>query len=117
MAKQALARRRRSVFVRRVSRRAKKTTVSLAVLAGFAPTAAFAYEGFKGADGLSGIEGAAYHLTGRLTGYNWIQEKWYAKEMAKGWGPIILGALTHKMANRLGLNRMIASAGIPFFRI
>lgn len=92
-------------------------TISLAILAGLAPTAAFAYEGFKGADGMSGIEGAAYHLTGRLTGYNWKTNQWYAGEMAKGWGPIILGAVVHKLANRVGINRMIASAGIPVIRL
>ncbi|MCJ7510078.1 MAG: hypothetical protein MUP14_04220 [Dehalococcoidia bacterium] len=116
MAKRAVARRR--YFSRSPRRHHKpKMTISLGILAGFAPTAAFAIKGWQGADGLSGIEGAAYHLTGRLTGYNWIQNKWYAAEMAKGWGPIILGALVHKMANRFGINRMISQAGIPVVRL
>jgi len=119
MATKSIARRRR-VFVKRAGRRAKKTTVSLAVLAGFAPTAAYAYEGFKlnggqGPDG--GIQEAAHRITMRLTGYEWKGGYWDAGLLFKGLGPLILGALMHKGANKLGVNRMIANAGIPLIRI
>jgi hypothetical protein len=92
-------------------------TIPLGVLAGFAPTALFALEGFKGADGMSGLQGAAYHLTGRLTGYNLKTGQFYWNELAKGWGPILLGMGIHKLAGRFGVNRAIARAGIPLFRI
>jgi hypothetical protein len=117
MATKAIARRRRSVFVRRVGRRAKKTTISLAVLAGFAPTAAFALEGFRVGGDQGGLTEAAHRITMRLTGYEWKGGGWHAGELFKGLGPLLLGAGVHKLANRFGINRMIASAGIPLFRI
>ena len=92
-------------------------TVSLGILAGLAPTAAYAYEGFKlpGAEG--GIVEAAHRATMRLTGYEWKGGVWSASQFAQGWTPILVGALAHKLAGRFGINRMISRAGIPLIRI
>jgi hypothetical protein len=117
MATKAIARRRSGGFARRVGRRAKKTTVSLSVLAGFAPTAAFALEGFKLPGDEGGVVEAAHRVTMRLTGYEWKGGVWVASEMFKGIAPLLLGAGVHKLANKMGINRMIANAGIPIFRI
>jgi len=34
-----------------------------------------------------------------------------------GWGPILTGLIVHKAAQKFGLNRAIARAGIPFVSI
>lgn len=78
-------------------------SISLAMVAGLAPTLAFAYDGFKA----GGIEEATYRVTGRLTGYNWKTHQWYAGELFRGVGPLVLGAIVHKVANRSGINRSV----------
>lgn len=42
---------------------------------------------------------------------------WEWEYMKYGLLPLGLGMITHKLAGRLGLNRMIASAGVPIVRI
>jgi hypothetical protein len=90
-----------------------KATLSLAIIAGFLPTAAFAWEGM----GAGGIAEVGHRLTGRLTGYDTGVHKWSLQELGKGWVPIIGGVVAHKLANKFGINRMIARAGIPLLRI
>jgi hypothetical protein len=97
--------------------RKAKTGISLAIIAGLAPTAAFALEGFKLSGGEGGITEAAHRLTMRMTGYEWKGNNWQFGELAKGWLPLIAGALAHKLAGKYGINRMISNAGIPFIRI
>jgi hypothetical protein len=108
----AISRRR---FVTRLTRRhhKPKMTVSLAILAGLAPTAVFAAEGFSA----GGISEVGHRLTGRLTGWDTGTSKWSMAELGKGWIPILGGVLVHKLANRFGINRMIAQSGIPLIRI
>jgi hypothetical protein len=88
-------------------------TLSLAVLAGLAPTVAFAYEGLQA----GGIGEVGHRVIGRLAGYDINVHKFSMAELGKGWLPIIGGVVAHKLANRLGINRMIARAGIPILRI
>jgi len=33
------------------------------------------------------------------------------------YGPILAGAVIHKIANKLGVNRMLSSAGVPWIRV
>jgi hypothetical protein len=117
MATKALATRRRTVIIRKVGRRAKKTTVSLAILAGFAPTAAFAYNGYRIGGDQGGFAEAAHRITLRMTGWEWKSGQWSFGDLVQGVGPLVAGAAVHKLANRFGINRMIASAGIPILRI
>lgn len=117
MATKAIVRRRPRYFSRRVHHRAKHMTVSLAILGGLAPTAAFAIDGFKIGGDQGGVVEAMHRITMRLTGWEWKGGGWSAAELAKGWTPLLVGALAHKIANRLGINRMLASAGIPILRV
>jgi len=112
----AVAHRRPRYFAKK-GRHKKSMTVSLAVLGGLAPTAAFAYEGFKIGGDQGGVVEAAHRVTMRLTGWEWKGGGWSAAEFGKGWTPILVGAFAHKLANKLGINRMIAGAGIPVIRI
>ena len=90
-----------------------KMTIPLAVLGGFVPTAAAAVETAKAQGPLGGLKMVGM----RMTGYNPWVGKWYASEMAAGWIPLLTGIFAHKLANRLGINRAIARAGVPLVRI
>lgn len=100
-------------YVRRGYRRSKGMTFSLAVIAGLAPAAYRAYEGFT----TDGIRGAAYRLSNDFTGFDPYQRKWNPWEMKYGLLPALLGIGVHKVAGKLGINRALAQAGIPFIRI
>lgn len=88
-------------------------TIPLAVIGGIVPTAAFAAEGLS----VGGPMEAAKRASMRLTGYNPWEKRWYLSEFAAGWLPILAGVVAHKLANKTGINRAIASAGIPLLRI
>jgi hypothetical protein len=101
-----------------MARKAKRSrrhgfTIPLAVIGGLVPTAAFAAEGLK----VGGPVEAAKRASMRLTGWNpWVGQ-WYLSEFAAGWLPILAGVVAHKLANKTGINRAIASAGIPVLRV
>jgi len=113
MATKAIARRRRVYTVRGRSRSKAKARIPLAVLAGFVPLAVFGYEGFK----VGGLENATRRVAQRLTGYDSTAHVFIWKELMAGWGPILTGLIVHKAAQKFGLNRAIARAGIPFVSI
>lgn len=118
MATKAVAKRRtRTVYVRRAARRAKNMTIPLAIVAGFAPTAMFALEGFQIPGSEGGIKEAAHRLTMRMTGYEWKGGGFSWAQLMEGWTPLILGVVAHKAANRFGINRMLGRMGVPLLRI
>ena len=92
----------------RIHRRAK-ASISVAMILGFAPTALWAYDGAK----QFGVSEGLTRLVGRFTGYSMTEKKWQADQLVAGWAPIIAGILAHKIANKVGLNRMIRGMGIP----
>jgi hypothetical protein len=100
----------------RAHHRAKSTTIPLAIVAGFIPTAGYALAGFRQGGETGMTEGIA-RITARLTGYSITENKFHGMELVKGYGPILLGFITHKLASKLGINRAIARAGIPLLRI
>lgn len=97
------------------SRRRSKAafTIPLAVVGGFIPTLAFAMDGYK----VGGMENAARRVAQRLTGIDSTANVFIWKELMAGWGPIMAGFLVHKAAQRFGINRTLARAGVPFIRI
>ena len=107
----ARARRRYFGKVRKSFR--KKPTVSVAILAGFAAPVSDAYATYK----YSGLENAVSNFSAAMTGYQTTTHKFVAAELKRGLLPVMTGALIHKAATMLGINRMISSAGIPFIRI
>ena len=88
-------------------------TVPVAVLAGFAPLGVAAIDGYK----YNGAKGLAKRVTLGMTGYNIEDGHWYPTEMAKIAAPIVAGLVIHKLAGRFGINRALASAGVPFLRV
>ena len=88
-------------------------TIPLGIVAGFVPLGMFAYDGMIAGGPVNAVQRVAQ----RLTGYDNSVHKWFFKELAMGWAPILGGIVAHKVANRLGINRAISRAGIPLIRI
>jgi hypothetical protein len=113
MATRALARRR--IVYRRPARahRRAKAGISLAILAGFAPTAIYAVQGFQQQGPMEGVA----RLSARMTGYSITEKKFKLDELMSGWLPVLGGVLAHKLANRLGVNKMLRKATMGFVGI
>lgn len=94
-------------------RKSKQMTIPIAVVAGFSIPAAKAWEGFKG----SGISGAVAMLSRGFTGYAPWAGTWDYRDLKMGLLPVIVGMAVHKVASALGINRALASTGIPLVRI
>lgn len=91
------------------------TQISLAVAAGMAPLLSNAYQGWK-AGGFNADGGLPEALSTSLFGVD-AAGTFYASRMKKGALPLVMGILGHKAASKLGVNRAIARAGIPYLRI
>lgn len=95
------------------SRRRNKTTLPIAVIAG---AAAGMVKPVKMA--VSGdVESAANTLSMDYIGYNFMGHKWEFSRIKNGLLPLVAGVVAHKVAGKLGVNRAIASTGIPYIRI
>jgi hypothetical protein len=103
----------RTRFMAKRSHKRPGMTVPLAMIAGFAPLGAAALDGWQ----YNGVSGLAKRVTMGMTGYNIEDKKFYPMEMARVTGPIVLGVLIHKLAGKLGINRALAGAGVPFLRV
>lgn len=112
-----VAKRRRAVAVRRgkifgrarVSRKAK-FTLPLAVVAGFVPVGMGLWAN-RGS-----VTGMANQLRSGFLGLNENGSFQWAN-LKGGLLPVGSGILVHMIAGKLGINRAIARAGIPFIRI
>ena len=114
MATRTIARRRTITrYVRRGRSRRAGMTFSVATIAGFVPLAGRAITGYQG----NGLYGAADGVLSGLTGYSTFDHKWHADLLVQNVGPIIAGVLVHKLASRLGINRALGRARVPFLRI
>jgi len=100
----------------RRSRGKRGMTVPLAVLAGFAPLAMGEIGAAKRA--LAGdTPGAAQQAVIYATGYNLDTRSFHWPTFWGSYGPILAGMLVHKLAGRIGVNRALSSAGVPFLRV
>jgi hypothetical protein len=111
----AVARRRpRVITLRRAGRRAKHMTLPLAVVGGFVPMGTDIISAYK----VGGVSAALGHVSLCTTGYDPADNKWKPMfAVQKLYGPLLLGAIVHKAANRLGINRMLSSMGVPLIRV
>lgn len=109
-----MARRRR--FVK--ARKARKFTLPLAVVAGMVSPIGRAYEHYKMA-GLTGQQGAIGAFSRSMTGINPYDQipQFHASDLRYGLLPLFAGVAVHKVAGMIGINRLIAQAGIPVVRI
>ncbi len=114
MAKTKAIARRRNPARRKAQRRRGGFTLPLAMIAGFVPLGIHVKEGFD----VGGVTMAAKYATADLTGYNPVSGEWewgYPKKY--GWGPIAVGLIVHTLASKLGVNRALGRARVPFLRI
>lgn len=107
------ARRRSYSVIRRVTRRRSNPTIPLAIVAGFAPLVRGV--GQQVADG--NWQGAITTLGYDLVGYNPVGGRFDTGGLRNGLYPILLGFAAHWGASKIGLNRAIGRARIPYFRI
>lgn len=103
----------RYVRPRRRARSRGGFTVSTAIVAGFAPLVLDVVHGYQ----TGGLSSASNDLLANLTGYDARAKKWDFQLLLKGMGPVMAGYVLHKFAGKLGINRAIARAGIPWLRI
>jgi hypothetical protein len=95
-------------------RRKGSYTIPLAVVGGFVP----AILDIKSAFHVAGFDGALGHVSLLTTGYDPSDGNWKPAFAARYmYGPVILGAIVHKMAGKMGINKALGRMGIPFFRI
>lgn len=91
----------------------KKMTLPLAVVAGLLPGVTATVTTFQA----SGASAAGRTASLIYTGYDYTSGKWSLNNMKLGFMPLAVGVGIHKLAGMLGINRAIASTGIPFIRI
>lgn len=104
MATRALAKRKR---------RAVKTTIPITVVGGIAAGMARPMESYlKG-----NIETGTSLVVRRYVGYDFQRNSWNLGELKYGLIPLLGGVLVHKLAGKLGINRAIASTGLPYIRL
>ena len=100
-------------------RRVGKMTIPIAIVAGLIPTF---MEGKRYWDATYpasiGNKAANFGkgITAALTGYD-VDSKSWSLGRAVGVPPLLGGVVAHLVANKLGINRMLAKARIPFIRI
>lgn len=113
MAKKAI--RRRRFFSKPIHRKKAGFTLPVAVVAGFAPGVMRLATVVKNG---GGIEQVGTIAAVQYLGYDTINGKMNLQSMKFGTLPILLGMLVHKfVGGTMGVNRMMAKAGIPVIRL
>lgn len=104
-------------MAKKKSRKRGGFTIPLAVVGGFVPAGLDIYHATADYGPMAGLDHVGLCTTGITSkpggGIEW--HPGYAAQ--KLWGPLLLGLLVHKLASKLGVNKMIAKVGIPILRI
>jgi len=97
----------------------KKTTLPLGIVVPMATTgvAAVSYAFDSNSSPQVTAMRMGDYLGSSMTGYSVVANDFKAWRLKNGLLPLGIGFGVHKVATKLGINRMIASAGIPFIRI
>jgi hypothetical protein len=93
----------------------RKFTLPLAVVAGFTPAAIDLMDAWQSHS--HDPKAVATEMGRIFLGWDYWSATWNPSLMKWGTFPIVGGILVHKLANKLGVNRLIASTGIPVIRI
>ena len=103
----------RSRPAKRRRRRSNSFTIPLAV------AAPVAYLGIETVQNFTKIGATASMavLVNQMTGYDPRTKDWKIDRLKYGFLPIVMGVLAHKVAGKLGVNRALGRAGLPFIRI
>lgn len=115
MATRAIARRRRPIsYLRaRARRRSHGMEIPLAPLAGLmAGTYDLINPLMQG-----NFRGVGENLAYRYAAYDPWKHKFSMGGLSQGLFPLVAGVMVHKLANKIGVNRLLRSSGIPLIRI
>lgn len=89
-------------------------TLPIAVLAGFMPMTSYTLRAY----GNGGFNAAGDAIIESLTGYSPAVRQFHPDKLVMGTGSIVAGLLVHRIVGgKLGVNRALASAGVPLLRI
>lgn len=95
-------------------RRSKSMTIPLAPLAGLAVGMLPVAQSLMAGKADSAMSSLVYAYTGWRTWDN----TWSWRGLERGLLPLAVGAIVHKViGGKLGVNRALASAGVPFIRL
>ena len=95
-------------------RRGNRFTLPIAIIAPIASNfATRTWPAIK--DGRTDL--ALTRLTVDYTGYDPKENVWEVKYLKYGTLPLVLGAIVHGLASKMGINRAIARSGLPWIRI
>jgi len=94
------------------NRKRSKRTIPVAVVLGFLPLATTAISDFQ-AGGINGLRNTAT----AIIPYSPANRRITTARLHLGLYPILAGFMVHKLAGMLGVNRAIASAGVPLIRL
>lgn len=102
-------------MARRTQRKHKKQfTIALGPVLGLMP---FVFDFISKAKQY-GIQDAALHAPSRFIPYDFKDKKFTTANLDKGLYPLLGGIALHKIVGqKLGVNRMLAQAGIPVIRL
>jgi hypothetical protein len=106
-------RRKTTVARKKKSYRRKKTVPLAAVLGIAAPIMNEVLWHWRQGE----IDAIPKEIARILTGYDMQTGKWDFGSLLQFWLPAGAGFAMHKVASMLGINRMLARAGIPYLRI
>lgn len=89
-------------------------TLPAAVIGGLVPMGADIVSAYR----IAGPQAALEHVAMCTTGYDPSDGQWKpAFAMQKLYGPLFVGFMVHKLASKVGINRALGRAGVPFLRI
>lgn len=94
-------------------RRKNSTTLPLAVVAGLVAGLYTPATYLMSGD----IKNTMRFTSRNYTGYDPMEGRFYAGDIKKGLVPLMVGGVIHKVAGKIGINRVIGKAGVPFIRI
>lgn len=96
-------------------RRRRSVTIPITIVAGLLPGFSKIYQ--AGSGGGWRFQDIAREFSHIYLGINFDNNTWHPDWLMSGTIPILFGALAHYIANKLGVNRAIARAGIPIIRV
>lgn len=103
----------RNRFAKKRNHGKKGFTLPIAIVAGMAPGLVAVGTTVQS----NGMTAAARTAGLIYTGFDYTTGKFSLSNMKLGFLPIAVGMIVHKVAGMLGINKAIAAAGIPVFRI
>jgi hypothetical protein len=97
-------------------RRKAKMTIPLGIVAGFIPAI---NDARVNSSNFGGIGNSAMHTAAGLIGWDTVTNKWVGLTQMKaaGAGGVLIGFAAHYIASKMGVNRALGRAGVPFIRI